>query len=126
MYTFEEVEIDISKFFAHAKMIIVCNGEVDYEYEPGEPDEPWGHWGATPGCAAQADGIVVTSIDEATWEDENGKLHDLVKKIGNANSEAQEHVYKEMLKWVEESIVTYFEDNNEILTQDYEESHNEY
>ena len=53
----------------------MCSGEVEFEYEPGEPDEKWGHHGATPGYGPEASSIYVTCMDEVSWEDDKGVLH---------------------------------------------------
>tara|TARA_A200000159_G_C7155061_1_gene268851 strand:- start:90 stop:410 length:321 start_codon:yes stop_codon:yes gene_type:complete len=101
MYTINDIEITIP-----SGKLFMCSGELDFEYEPGEPDEPWGHWGATPGYASQATSIEVTEL-ECDYEDDAGKLHQPTK---------------EERKAIEEAIVQYYEDNNELITESYEES----
>lgn len=66
--------------FYHVEVIIdgkeyMCSGEVEFEYEPGEPDEKWGYHGATPGYGPSASSICVTCMDEVSWEDDKRVLH---------------------------------------------------
>jgi hypothetical protein len=101
MFNFNDIEITIP-----SGKLFMCSGELEFEYEAGEADEPWGHWGATPGYASQATSIEVTEL-ECDYEDEDGKLHQPTK---------------DEVKAIEQAIVLYYEDNNELITESYEES----
>ena len=87
--------------------LYMCHGEINYEYEPGEPDEKWGYFGATPGYASQATGLSVQCLDEVSHEDEKGKLHTDMNEFP--------------LDQIKAEIVSWFQENNTIITQYHEE-----
>ena len=104
IYTFEEIEIEIDG------EIYMISGDINYEYESAEADEPFGYWGATPGYSSCAHDIEVISITRATWCDEHGVEHDFAQDLS-------------MLKNLNRGVISYFEQNNSILTEDYETSY---
>ena len=104
-YNFEDLEITLGEGFEFS-----CTGEVEFEYEAGEPDEPWGYWGATPGCASSASGIECIDLDAVTWDAQDKEVKPTEKE----------------LKELKESVEVYFLDNQEILTEDVEKYANDH
>jgi hypothetical protein len=98
-YKFYDIEITIDE------ELYMCTGTISFEYEPGEPDEPWGYHGATPGYASSANDIDVLNLASAVWCDEFGQPYD-----------------KSLIMRSEicDAIVDYFENNNSILTDEVE------
>ena len=101
IYNFEDLEITLGEGFEFS-----CTGEVEFEYEAGEPDEQLGHWGATPGCASSASGIECVDLEAITWDAQDNEVKPTEKE----------------LKELKESVEVYFLDNQEILTESHEES----
>ena len=101
MFDFEDIEVTLDD-----GRLFMCRGELEFEYEPAEPDEPWGYWGATPGHGASANDIEITEVYADHYDDDDN-LH-----------VATEAEYKE----IKELLVVYYTDKNWLITESYEES----
>lgn len=100
-YSFTEIEIEIDG------RVYMCSGELSFEYEPGEPDEPMGYWGATPGHGPSATDIEIICLDEASWCDDEDNEFDASGELHIAET-------------IKDHIVEHFMDNQDVLTEHYE------
>ena len=86
-HEFEDIHIDS----LDDSVTFVCNGEIEYEIEWGEDDEPWGYHGATPGTADQ--------VEVESWNITDITDHDGFDQSLRFNE------HKEWMKQLEDAIL---------------------
>jgi hypothetical protein len=94
-YEFEDVHVDA----LDDDHVFVCAGEVEYSIDWGEPDEPWGYWGATPGTAPQVEveGWDISDITDYDGNDQSLRF--------NEHKAWMEQLQDEILKQIHDDII---------------------
>lgn len=86
-HEFEDIHIDS----LDDNVTFVCDGEIEYTIEWGEPDERWGYHGATPGTPdeVEVESWTITSITDYDGNDQSLRFNE----------------YKEWMKQLQDAIL---------------------